>query len=220
MIEVENATRWTGGARYDKVATLLIGAVAILAATFAIQQTTFGLAGQRAQIMAGRLSADAATKVSTSSTVSGSLFGAQQQALLVGMNGVSRQLAGTTGQDEAFVAIGGAQAAASEDMRAVIDATSDASGKAPLDPYTAGLVTANAAGLLLLVKEQNRQVDVANDLSSRQLLALLGLSLVTLAGVLAGVAAVLRRGRAGWAMLAVGWSVVAVATAVALIALV
>jgi len=220
MIEVENAGRWTGGARYDKVATLLIGVVAVLAATFAIQQVHFGLAGQRAQVMAGRLSADAATKIATSSAVTGALIGAQQQALLVGMGGVSRQLAGTVSQDETFVAIGGAEVAASDDLRALLDATAATSGRAPLDAYTAGLVTAGNAGLALEVMEQNRQVDMAEDMGGREQLAVLGLSLVTLAGVLAGVAAVLRRGRAGWAMLAVGWSVVAVASVVAVVAII
>jgi hypothetical protein len=220
VIEVENAGRWAGGARYDKVATLLIGMVAILAATFAIQQAHFGLAGQRAQIMAGRLSTDAATKVATASAVSGALLGAQQQALLVGMGGVSRQMAGTTNGDDTFVAIGGAEVTASEDLRALLDATSATSGKAPLDPYTAGLVTADNAGLAIEVMEQNRQVDLSEYMSGREQLAVLGLSLATLAGVLAGVAAVLRRGRAGWAMLAVGWSVVAIAVVVAVAALV
>jgi hypothetical protein len=219
MIDVENAGRWSGGAGYDKVATLLIGVVAILAATFAIQQTHFGLEGQRAQIMAARLSADAATKVATSSAVSGSVLGAQQQALLVGMGGVSRQLAGTVNADEAFVAIGGAQQAASEDLRGVIDATAATSGKAPLDPYAAGLVVANNPALVVEVREQNRQVDLADDLGGREQLAVLGLSLATLAGVMAGVAAVLRRGRAGWALLAIGWSVSALAIVVGILAL-
>ena len=220
MIEVENATRWAGGARYDKVATFLIGVVAVLAATFAIQQAHFGLAGQRAQVMAGRLSADAATKVATSSSVSAAELGAQQQALVLGMTGISRQMAGTANGDDAFVAIGAAEQAASDDLRALLAASAATSGKAPLDAYAAGLVTAGNAGLALQVKEQNRQVDISEDLGGREQLAVLGLSLVTLAGVLAGVAAVLRRGRAGWAMLAVGWSVAAVAAVVAVVALV
>ncbi len=220
MIEIENASRWSGGVAYDKVATLLIGMVAIMAATFAIQQAHFGLAGQHAQVSAARLSADAATKIATSSTVMGALLGAQQQALLVGMEGVSRQISGTGSGDEAFVAIGGAQQAASDDLRALLDASGATSGKAPLDAYTAGLVTANNAGLAVEVQEQNRQVDIAEDMGGREQLAVLGLSLVTLAGVLAGVAAVLRRGRAGWAMLITGWSVVGVAALVAIAALI
>ena len=220
MIEVENAGRWTGGARYDKVATLLIGVVAVLAATFAVQQMHFGLAGQRAQMMAGRLAADASTKIGTSSAVTGAMLGAQQQALLVGMGGVSRQMAGTVAGDDSFVAIGGAEVAASEDLRALLEATAATSGKAPLDAYTAGLVAADVTGLATQVQQQNQQVDLSEDMGGRAQLAVLGLSLAALAGVLAGVAAVLRRGRAGWAMLAVGWSVAAVAAAVVVIALV
>jgi hypothetical protein len=216
MIEVENAGRWRSGATYDKVAALLIGVVAVLAATFAIQQAHFGLAAQRAQIMGARVSVDLATTMSTSSTAESAILGAQQQALLVGMAGVSRQIAGSTAADESAVAIGGAEQLAAEDLKAVIAASGQASGKAPLDPYTAGLVTSSTGGLTLELQEQNRQVDVANDLGSREQMAVLGLSLITLAGVLAGVAAVLGHSRAGWGTLAVGWGVAAVATAFSL----
>lgn len=212
MIEVENAGRWRSEASYDRFAALLIGMVAILAATFAIQQAHFGLAGQRAQIMGGRLSVAISTRMSASSTADAALLGAQQQALVLGMTSVGRQMAGTSGGEEAVVAIGAAEQLASQDLQAVIATTAGTTGKAPLDRYTAGLVTSELAMSAYDVEEQNRQVDLAQDLGGREQQAVLGLSLVALAGVLAGVAAVLGRSVAGWGTLVMGWIVVAVAT--------
>lgn len=215
MIEIENASRWRAGDRYDRTAVLLIGVVAILAATFAIQQAHFGLAGSRAQVEAGRLSVDAATKIATSSLAQDGFLVAQQQAAVLGMDGIGRQLAGTTAGDDGFVAIGAAQQAASTDLRNLLARIQATSGKAPLDPYAADLVGVSAVQIGQEVAEQNRQVDIANDMGARQSSAVLGLSLVTLAGVLAGVAAVLGGGRAGWGVLVVGWGVAAVSALVA-----
>ena len=51
------------------------------------------------------------------------------------------------------------------------------------------------------VAEQGRQVDIAAAAGSRGRLAVLGLSLSALAGVLVGLALVLREGRPGWTAL-------------------
>jgi len=220
MIEVDTASRWRSEGTFDRVATILIGIVAILAATFAMQQAHVGLAGTRAQVMAGRLSGDAAAKLSTSSLVFNAALRAQQEALVLGMSGVSRQIAGSTAGGESALAIGGAQVAASEQLKAALTATAATSGKAPLDAYTAGLIAATDADIVREVKEQNRQVDIADDLGGRQQRSILGLSLVTLAGVLAGVSAVLGRGRAGWTTLAVAWGIAGAAAATAVAVLV
>ena len=48
------------------------------------------------------------------------------------------------------------------------------------------------------MNEQNRQVDLANQAGAQNSRSILGLSFLALAGVLTGLAAVLREGRAGW----------------------
>ena len=88
-----------------------------------------------------------------------------------------------------------------------------------MDPYTAGLMSASIADLNTEVAEQNRQVDVANETGARSQRAVLGLSLLTLAAVLAGISAVLGRGRAGWATLSVAWGTTIVAIGVTLLTL-
>lgn len=69
---------------------------------------------------------------------------------------------------------------------------------AAVDAYARGLLAASVADLNADVAEQNRQLDVANAAGERSGRAVLGLSFAPLAGVLVGLAAVLRAGPAGW----------------------
>jgi len=216
MSEPRATSRWRSQAAFDRIASVLIGVVAILAAIFAVQQAHEGLAGTRAQVEGARLAADAAARIAASSTSGAAGLLARQDALVVGMQGVSRQLAGTTAGDAIVVSIGSAQVSASERLTTAIGETLATTGGEPVDGYTRSLVNATDDQIRAVVAEQNRQVDLADAAGSRQLVAVLGLSLVTLAGVLAGVAAVLGRGRAGWLMLAIAWGVAAVAAVPAL----
>lgn len=217
MIEPEVASRWRTQAGYDRVAALLIGIVAILAACLAIQQAHAGTAGTRAQVMGARLAADAAAHLSAGSLATTSALRARQDALLMGIEGVSRQLQGTIAGDDAVVAVGAAAQAASTRLDAALSETAGTSGGPPLDAYAAGLVTAPDSEIVAEVRDQNRQVDTAQAQGSRELRSVLGLSLVALAGVLAGIAAVIGRGRAGWLVLGTAW-VVAGATAATVVA--
>jgi hypothetical protein len=87
---------------------------------------------------------------------------------------------------------------AAADLGTALAATSATGGGAPLDSYTSGLVKATTQQLLAEVNEQNRQVDLANDAGTRNSRSILGLSFLALGGVLTGLAAVMREGRAGW----------------------
>ncbi len=190
--------------RFDRIAAGLIGVVAILAAIFALEQAWFGLEGSRAQVNAARLSTDATAKLgATSHLVSASVV-AQQRWVLLGMEGIARQIAGTTAGDDITVQIGAAQQAASETYKAAIDETI-ASAVKGLDPYMHRLLSATNDSISAEVENQNTEVDVASDAGSRAQRAVLGLSITTLAGVLAGVAAVLGVGRAGWGTLSAAW---------------
>jgi hypothetical protein len=214
MIEPEAATRWRGQAAFDRTAAVLIGIVAVLAAMLAIQQTHAGLAGTHAQVQAGRLAADVSARVAASSITGSATLVAQQDALVIGMEAVSRQLQGTIAGDEAAVAVGAAEQAAADRINAAIAESAATAAGEPLDAYAADLVSSTNRDLVGLVDEQNRQVDVATANGGRELLAVLGLSLGTLAGVLAGIAAVVGRGRTGWLLLLTGWSVAAAAAVV------
>jgi len=214
MIEPEVASRWRTQAAFDRTAAVLIGIVAILAATLAIQQAHAGMAGTRAQVQGARLAADAAAHINANAVSTTAAVAAQQQSILVSLEGISRQLAGTVAGDEAAVAVGGAKVAAADRLRAVMAATTATSGGPPVDHYAADLLAANDDDLRRQVAEQNRQVDLAASEGTKEMRSVMGLSLVSLAGVLAGISAVLGRGRAGWAVLLIAWAVAAGATAV------
>ena len=62
-------------------------------------------------------------------------------------------------------------------------------------------------------------MDLANETGARSQRAVLGLSLLTLAAVLAGISAVLGRGRAGWATLAFAWGTTGVAIGITVLTL-
>ncbi len=95
------------------------------------------------------------------------------------------------------MAVGKAQQSAYGALQAALTATSDTTGGKPVDAYTAGLLNATTPQLQAELAEQNRQVDLANAASSHEQLAVLGLSFLALAGVLTGLAAVVRESRGG-----------------------
>lgn len=211
MIEPEVASRWRSQASYDRIAAVLIGVIAILAAVFAVQQAHEGLAGTRAQVEGARLAADAAARIGASSTADAAGLRAQQDALVVGITGTSRQIEALTAGHEPALAVGAAHVAASQRLGAAVTESIATTGGEPLDGYTAGLINATNEEIVAIVEEQNRQVDLSIAAGEHQLVAVLGLSLVALAGVLAGIAAVLGRGKAGWLLLLIAWIVAVVA---------
>ena len=184
--------------RFDLLAALVIGAIAVLAAVLAVIQISSGQASEQAQLQAARLTVDLAARIEASTTAESSAVALQQTALALSMQGIARQIAGLQLSDDGAGAIGQSEQDASLELSTELRATSASSDGAPLDSYTAGLVQATTDDLLKELAEQNRQVDLATDASSRQQKAILGLSFLALAGVLTGLGAVLRMGRAGW----------------------
>lgn len=217
VIEPETPTRFGGQERFNRVATGLIGVVAVLAAILAILQVGYGQASSRAQVEAARLETDVSARVSASSLARDAGLRAQQDTLLLGIESLARRLAGTEAGDEGAVAVGEAEERAGTRLVAAVAETAATSGGPPLDAYASGLVTATLPAILQEVLDEKAAVDAADDAGTRELRAILGLSFVALAGVLAGVAAVLRAGRAGWMVLAVGWAIAGAAAVVAVL---
>ncbi len=198
MIAPDAAADLRAERRFDLLAAVLIGAIAILAAVLAVIQIETGQASTRAQIEAARLTADLSARLQVSGTAQTAAIVDQQEALALSMQATGRGLAALQYGDDGAAAIGEAETQAAADLGTALAATSATSGGAPLDSYTAGLLNATTPQLLAELGEQNRQVDLANDAGTRNSRSILGLSLLALAGVLTGLAAVLREGRAGW----------------------
>lgn len=220
MIAPDTAAELRAERRFDVIAAVLIGLIAVLAAILAATQTAASHSATRADVEAARLAADLSTRVAVSGQALDSSLGAQQLALMLGLESASRQLEAIRSNDESAQAIGAAEDQAFGKLQEAIAATSATTGGAPVDAYTAGLLKATVADLQHELAEQNHQVDLANEASSREQRAVLGLSFLALAGVLTGLAAVLREGRSGWISLigacamAGGAGVVAVLTLV------
>jgi hypothetical protein len=185
--------------RFDLFVSAMIGAIAVMAAVLAVIQISTSQAATRADLQAARLASDLSARISISGQAMGASFLAQQTALMLGIEAAGREISAIDNNSEAALAVGQAADAAYMQLQAEMAATAATSGGSPVDAYAAGMINATTADLEKELVEQNRQVDLANEQSARGQWASLGLSLLALAGVLTGLAAVLKEGRAGWA---------------------
>lgn len=197
MITPDSAVELRAERRFDLVLAVLIGVIAVLAAFLSAIQIDANQASTRANLQAARLAADLSTRIAVSGQAIDSSLTTQQFALMLGIESASRQIAGLQNDDASTMAVGKAQNAAFEKLRAALEATSATTGGKPVDSYTAGLLGATTQQLLAELAEQNRQVDLANAAGAREGRSVLGLSVLALAGVLTGLAAVLRESRGG-----------------------
>jgi hypothetical protein len=203
--------------RFDLFVSAMIGAIAVMAAILAVMQINTSQAATRADLQAARLAADLSARISISGQASGSSFLAQQTALMLGLEATGRAIAAIDNNDQTALAVGQAADQAYQALKAELDATIATSGGSPVDSYLAAMVGATEAQLRVELLEQNRQAALANDQSHRSQWASLGLSFLALAGVLTGLSAVLKEGRAGWATFGMaGLMVVAAVGAAAL----
>lgn len=198
MIAPDSAAELRAERRFDILAALLIGTIAVLAALLAVVQMNASEASNRANLEAARLAADLSARISISEQAADSALGAKQTELMLGIESAARGIAGIQNGDAATAAIANAEEAAFTELQTAIDATSATTGGKPVDPYTAGMLNATTAQLEAEVAEQNHQVDLSDAARSQEQKAVLGLSLLALGGVLTGLAAVLREGRGGW----------------------
>jgi hypothetical protein len=216
MISPDATTDLRHGQRFDLLAALLLGSIAVLAALLAVVQIDTSQQSARAEQEAARLTADLSARLQVSGMVQQVTVSQQQEALALSLEGASRELAGIMSGDEGVVEIGAAQVAASTALGEALTATARTVGGPPLDAYMAGLIDATIDELTAEVNEQNHQVDLANDAGARNTRSILGLSFLALAGVLTGLGAVLREGRPGWFAL---WSAGGMSAAAAVVAI-
>ena len=203
--------------QFDTLTTVLIGVVALMAALLAVLQADYGNASSRAAAQAARLVGDASAKIQASALGQDAALRAAQEALAVGMSGIGLGISALDAGDTTAQALGNAQTDGSKRLQTALQATIATSGQSPVDPYTAGLLKAQDDAIAAEVKLQNAAVDQASDAGARSNRAVLGLSLATLGGVLAGIAAVLKVGRPGWLTLALAWTLAAASALVGLL---
>jgi hypothetical protein len=206
VIDYETLKETGDGDRFDRLTALLIGLIAVMAALLVVVQTTQSLAEARANAQARRLASEITTRLIVGGTL-GSYQGVNgQRALLLSMEGTNRLIVALGSGDAADGLIGEAQVAAGERLLSIAARMAAPPGPdTPLDPYAADVLGAGMGALQPILAEQNRQADLAEEASTRSTLSVMGLSVVALAGVLVGLAAVVGGGRAGRALLALAW---------------
>lgn len=207
MIKPDMAVKVRRSVPFDRAVALLVGTLAVVAALLSFVHMSHSHPSGRATVQGARLAEDLAARISASQQEVGFTLGAQQDALSLGIASLGRVIAGDPAQLPDEVAVGQADQAASQRLQEEITAMSATSGGPPVDAYTAALVTASIESIQGQLAQQQQQVTIASQEGTRGRLAVLGLSFAALAGVMAGLAAVLKEGRPGWAVLATGWVV-------------
>ena len=215
MIDAELLDDLRAGTRWDRSMAILLGLVAVVAALLVLTQTVQGQREARANAVASRLTAAVSTGLLMEDAATGFRIANLERATQVGMAGGSRRIVALTPPDAdpaaseteleraADDAIGAAEMDASARLMAIIEATAaQPVAGSRLDPYAAETLTRDLDDLNAMVDLQREQRALADRASGHSNEAVLGLSIVALAGVLAGLAAVLGRGRAGRALLA------------------
>ena len=220
MIAPDAAENLRHGQRFDLLAALLLGSIAVLASLLAVVQIGTSQQSARAQAEAARLTTDLSARLQVSAMVQQVIVSQQQAAVALSVQGSSRALAGLTSGDTGAVEIGTAELSASTALSEALTATAHTVSGPPLDAYTAGLIDATIDELVAEVNQQNNQVDLADDADARNTRSILGLSFLALAGVLTGLGVVLREGRAGWFALWFAGGMSAAAAAMAISAIV
>lgn len=194
------------GGRFERLTALLIGLIAIVAAVLVVIQTTASLDEARGNAVARRLASEITTRLIASGSLQayGAING--QRALLVSLEGNSRAIVAFGTGDVAQQAIGEAATVAGDRLTSIalaMGATPDEDS--PLDPYARMVLAGTTDEILAILERQNAAADAAAVASDRSSRAVMGLSLIALAGVMAGLAAVVGPGRAGRALLLLGW---------------
>ncbi len=218
MIDLETVKATETGTRFHRAVAVLLGLIAVLAAALGAVQMDRSQAETRANIQSARLTGDLAAGIPVQGVTQAMTFNNVRAALIRSAEGTSREFAGLSTSDQTQAAEGAAEAAAGTrlmDVASRMGVTPDATSGLPA--YELRLLTADMDALTLEVGEQNRLIDVVvNAASTDSSAAVAGLSVLALAGVLVGLAAVLGVDRAGRATLAMAWLAALVAAALLL----
>lgn len=198
MIDLESATQTHAGTWFDRLVALLIGLVALLAATQAAVQVDVSGQEARALMTAARLISQIDARNASTSELLGLQLQSAQRAAHLGTIGGTRGMAAITAGDEFATAVADAELAAAQRIIEIgLGLGRPPAESGPVDRYARELLAASMADIQALADEQAAQADRAEVAGNRGVMAVLGLSLAALSGVLAGLAGILGDSRAG-----------------------
>jgi hypothetical protein len=220
VIDYEAVAETRHGDWFDRLTALLIGFLAVLAASLVLVQVDESQAQARANANVSRINSELTTWIIASGSLSNAQLVSVQRANQLGIEGAGRQIVGLGRGDETMQAIGAANFSAGLRLATIaheMNALSDAAS--PLDPYALRMLTLPydmtapmvdgvfqlTDEMKALLAELDQQDLAAADASARSNYAVLGLSVVALSGVFVGLAAVVGSGRAGRLLLVLAW---------------
>jgi hypothetical protein len=200
---------------FDRALGWLIGVAALTTALLLVVQVDRSADGARAQVRSAIVSSELTTGMGATAEVALFRLASSERAVLGGMAGTSRLMAGLEARDEGGLARAEAESAAAERLVTIAESMAAfPSQGGPLDTYAQAMLTMTGDELSALVAERTSLLEVQAPRVDRQgSLAVSALSLVALAAVLGGLAAALRHGRAGRLTLMAGFLVLAMAVA-------
>jgi hypothetical protein len=211
VIEYEVVKETADDSTFDRLTALLIGSIGVLAALLVFVQAIEGQREARANATSSRLVAEITARLDLSSELAAYQVNTLQQALQVALEGTASQLVGLQANDETMGIVGEATVAASNRLLAIateMGATPEASDG--VDQYIADVIGTDVMSMEPMVAAQNAASDEGDAAGRRSSQAVLGISVVALAGVLVGLAAVLGGGRAGKTLLLLAWIAAAI----------
>ncbi len=186
---------------------VLVGLVAIGAAIFGTLEADTSKQSERASVMSARLATQVFEATAVVSQISSFALNAQQDTIVTQLDLTAHILATLQANQDSTVveAEDPIEKAAADRLNAIIGEMADPKRLAAIaDAHTAKITSLDDTALAALAVAQGAAVDQANHLGSRSTLLVYALSLIALAGVLAGLAGVLRRGFGAVLALAAG----------------
>lgn len=219
MIDYDALKETTDGGRFHQLNAVLIGLIAIVAAMLVVLQTSASLDEARGNAQARRLASELTTRIIATGSLDGYAGVNSQRALFVSLEGNSRALVALGTGDAGQQAIGDATVTAGDRLTAIALAMGSVPDEAsPLDAYARSVMATTSEQFDAILTEQNAAADAAGIASDKSSRAVMGLSVIALAGVMAGLAAVVGPGRAGRALLLLGWVCASAAVGLLLVA--
>lgn len=211
-MDVEVVHKATGRTRFHKWVAFLAGLAAVLATLLATLDMHSNKREEQALSRSARLSVEIFGRIAGSSPVQTAGYQATATGTSRAIESLARRIVGREFPEtnDFEQALGAADERAGERLQSLADSV----GSVPLessgvDPHTRGVIGTGVEQLTLLVEEQNRQRDVADKFFERGTRSVYALSILALAAVLIGLAAVLgQRGGGSITLVVAGLAIV------------
>ena len=216
-MDIEVVHKATGRTRFHKWVALLAGLAAVLATLLATLDMHSNKREEQALSRSARLSVEIFGRIAGSSPVQTAGYQATATGTSRAIESLARRIVGRDfpGTEDFELALGQADERAAERLQSLAESVGGVPAEASgVDAHTREVIGTDVQELTPLVEEQNRQRDVADRFFERGTRSVYALSILALAAVLIGLAAVLgQRGGgsitlvvAGLAILfAIGW---------------